>query len=459
MGADRAPRAYLLTYSAIPDDPRVRRVGDLLHANGWDVVGIGLSGSRSPAPAWPIRKVDLVHESAPAAPTGNAPETPRSMLGGVVRRSPLRPVINTAYAMARRPYHVALALGRRARHRMSLSVGTAEMIERNCFWPSYPFVRKMRDLALAEETPGLWLANDWLMLPVAAAAARAVGGSYIYDSHEFALEEYAQDANWRRNQRPVAAGIERRHIEGARLVTSVSPDITGELKRIYRLSAPTETIRNAPTYERHEFRPTGERIRVLYHGVVAPGRGLEESIDSVSLWRNEFDLTIRGPGSIDGYIEKLRERIRARGVEGRVAIVPSVPMTQLVSAATAFDVGLMALPGHSAHNRFALPNKIFEYMMAGLALCVSDLTSMRGVAETSKAGVLIADVTPLEIAAAINGLTRERVDAYKRAALAAAQTYNWETEGARLLAALARLARSTDPYAARKQAAGASSTV
>jgi glycosyltransferase involved in cell wall biosynthesis len=134
-------------------------------------------------------------------------------------------------------------------------------------------------------------------------------------------------------------------------------------------------------------------------------------------------------------------------------------MTQLVSAATAFDVGLMALPGHSAHNRFALPNKIFEYMMAGLALCVSDLTSMRGVAETSKAGVLIADVTPLEIAAAINGLTRERVDAYKRAALAAAQTYNWETEGARLLAALARLARSTDPYAARKQAAGASSTV
>ena len=51
-------------------------------------------------------------------------------------------------------------------------------------------------------------------------------------------------------------------------------------------------------------------------------------------------------------------------------------MTALVREASAYDVGLFALPGNSRHNEFALPNKFFEYVMAGLALCVSDLPEM-----------------------------------------------------------------------------------
>ena len=45
-------RVGLLCVSAIPDDPRVRRQGDLLTGAGWEVVAIGLPGARSTQPDW-----------------------------------------------------------------------------------------------------------------------------------------------------------------------------------------------------------------------------------------------------------------------------------------------------------------------------------------------------------------------------------------------------------------------
>jgi glycosyltransferase involved in cell wall biosynthesis len=467
--APKRLRAYLLSYSAIADDPRVRRVGDLLHANGWEVVGIGLSGARSAPPAWPIRIVEI-EEPTPAKTSPNTAPTPdtsslrvhgrasRSLLGGLLRNSPLRPVINCGYAMVRaslrrmkallrkaitllRDPQIASRVWARGCQWFALTMRQPDAIERWKFWPTHPLIQKMLELAHAEERPGVWIANDWLMLPVAAAGASASAGVYVYDSHEFAIEEYAQNAEWRRNRRPIAAAIERKFIKDAKFVTSVSPDITAALCQLYQLRVATDTIRNAPAFQRQFFRATGERIRILYHGVVAPGRGLEESIDSVASWRDEFDLTIRGPESPAGYINQLRTRIRERGVGRRVEIVPPVPMTQLVSAAAPFDIGLMALPGHSAHNRFALPNKIFEYMMAGLALCVSDLTSMRAVVAETGAGLTIAEVTPQAIARAVNSFDRNKVDAYRRAALSAAERYSWNEEGARLLTALELVAR------------------
>ena len=56
-------------------------------------------------------------------------------------------------------------------------------------------------------------------------------------------------------------------------------------------------------------------------------------------------------------------------METRVRLAPPVPMTSLVQEAAGFDIGLFALPRSSRHNELALPNKFFEYIMAGLATC------------------------------------------------------------------------------------------
>ena len=69
-------------------------------------------------------------------------------------------------------------------------------------------------------------------------------------------------------------------------------------------------------------------------------------------------------------------------------------MTALVHEAAPFDVGFFALPGHSRHNEFALPNKFFEYVMAGLTLCATDLPEMARLIKEYDLGVTISAVEP-----------------------------------------------------------------
>lgn len=400
MTASRLSRTiYLLADTPIPDDPRVRRLGDLLHAAGWDVTGIGLAGWRSPTPAWRVL----------------APEQTRQFVRGE------RDLVGRTAKWAR------------------LLAGDDRDVEEHFLLRSMPYLRDIGAIATAQHKPGLWIANDWRLLPMAANAARNVGGRFVYDSHEFATEEYAERLSWRILQKPVAAAVEKRWIGNAAAVVSVSPGITDALRSRYGLTCPLDTVRNAPSYTPSAFRPTGDTIELLYHGLVIPGRGLEACIAAMSLLEPRFRLSIRGPIPFDGYREKL-EQISARArAQERVRLLPPVAMTDLVRDAAAFDVGLMALPGHSPHNRFALPNKIFEYMMAGLAICVSDLPAMTDIARSTGAGVTVPQLTPEAIARTLNSLTAEQIDAHKRAALKAAETYNWEREGGRFMALLETL--------------------
>jgi glycosyltransferase involved in cell wall biosynthesis len=186
---------------------------------------------------------------------------------------------------------------------------------------------------------------------------------------------------------------------------------------------------------------------VLYHGIVTPGRGLEATIDSVAAWRPQLELTIRGPG-VDHYLAVLRSRIAERGLTDRVILAPAVPMTALVHEAAAYDIGFFALPGSSRHNEFALPNKFFEYIMAGLALCVTNLPEMGRLIHMHELGVTFDSVDPAVIAGAINELDPSTIDRYKRNALLAAGELCWERESERLVKAYEALLDRAVPQAA-----------
>lgn len=448
-------KCRLLAWSPIADDPRVRRMGDALTAAGWDVTGVGLAGAKSAPPAWPIIStpeldVDtrstagqgalatLERTGVRAASAVLAPVEQLLQIAGSSYAAPLRDIRKRAITADRPLASFARSLSRQSKRRNEERGLSDDEKMRLRYWRLSPDLNAMKQIVEHLDGPALWVANDWWMLPIADAGQARSGGSIVYDSHELATEEYSEKPEWRRFQRPIVAAVETALISKARIVTSVSPGIRDHLKTQYDLRAPTMTLRNAPSYQETPFRPAGEKIRVLYHGLVRSGRGLETTIESVASWRSEFELTIRGP-SEPAYLDALKARVNELGLGSRVTFSDPVPMTELVARARDFDIGIMALPDLSLHTRYALPNKLFEYLMAGLALIVTDLPEMRTLVNTTGAGAVTPDATPAAIAGSINSITREKLDAMRRAALVAARQYNWEVESTPVLAAYADL--------------------
>jgi glycosyltransferase involved in cell wall biosynthesis len=451
------PRACIISFSPIADDPRVRRMGDALVDNGWDVVAIGLAGAKAAPPRWPVLEAkppkireprfavnfrwlaptERVLASALAIVLGPVEHLLKASKSGYAARvSDIRKRLQTT---ARPVTRLVAGLRRRAAHLIEILSASPEERPFLKYWRLSTQLGDMRNLAATINSPVVWIANDWWALPVAIAGLEKSGGALAYDSHELATEEYAERAEWVKFQKPITQAIEKRYIKRAEIVTSVSPGITDHLRTMYNLNVQTITLRNTPSYRQVPFRPTGEQIRVLYHGVVSPGRGLEEAIDSVAQWQPARSLHIRGPAALPGYADSLRQRAELAGVADRVTFHPPVPMLELVEAAIPFDVGLMALPAFSLHTEYALPNKLFEYMMAGLALAVSDLQEMNRLVKETGVGVLISEVTADAIANAVNALTPSNINIMRRAALEAAKEFNWEAEAPPVINAYADL--------------------
>lgn len=415
----RRSRIGILCLSAIADDPRVRRQGDLFAAAGWEVVAIGLSGARSSSPNWACFAIE-----------DNATARPRP---GLSLSLPAKYGWSVPPDLARRGTQLSRGISRLAEIARLIHDHTyADTI----YWRMNPVFDRVYRLARLQQVD-LWVANDWTTLPIARLLSAEQGVPYGYDTHELAVDEHAQNWLWRIGQRPIIAAIESAGIRAASFVTCVSDGIADRLTEIHGLETRPTVIRNMPMYSPQAFHPCGQTVKVLYHGAVFAGRGLEACIRSVALWRREFHLTIRGP-STPGYLQQLMAECLAAGVEERVTFDEPVPMTEMVARANGFDVGLFALPDHSLQNLYVLPNKFFEYTMAGLALCVSDLPEMTRLLRQYDLGTLIPAVTPEAIAAAINSLDRAGIDRFKHNALAAARELNWQAEGGELVALCAQ---------------------
>ena len=285
--------------------------------------------------------------------------------------------------------------------------------------------------------PELIIANDWATLPVAAVLKAETGAKIIYDSHEFATTEFADRALWRWLASRHVSEVERRAIASADAVMTVSPLIAAELARAYALPTVPTVIRNLPDAAPLAPRPTGPQVNVLFHGLLRPHRGLEPLIDSVAQWRPGLSLTLRGYGA-ETYVAALRTR--AAGAGGRIRFEPAVAPGEVVAAAGRSDIGFFALPDSSPQSRFALPNKVFEYIAAALAIVVTPLPEMKALLDDWGCAAYTGGGAG-EIAAVLNALTAADIDALKHASARAAQTLNWRSESQWLLSLVAAVAQ------------------
>ncbi|MGL4728502.1 MAG: glycosyltransferase [Bosea sp. (in: a-proteobacteria)] len=290
--------------------------------------------------------------------------------------------------------------------------------------------------------PRLIIANDWPALVVAAACKAKTGATIHYDTHEFATLEFDESAWWRVVYKPMVTQLEGACIGAADGISTVGPKLAQALQAHYTLPKLPAVVRNIPDrIALDESVETAWPLRILYHGQVLPDRGLEALIGSIPLWAHPHRLTIRGDGD-PGYIAGLKAKVQATGRADLVTFEKAVSPDEVMPlAARGADLGVHFTPLDTDQRHFSLPNKLFEYIGAGLAVAVSPGVDLRAVVEGHGVGIVSRDASAEAAADAINGLTRESVAAFKAAARQAAQVLCWGSEREVLRNALLPLMR------------------
>jgi len=224
------------------------------------------------------------------------------------------------------------------------------------------------------------VANDLPMLPVAAKLADACGAHLVYDSHELYSEQEFPAVERMRWQ-----AVERKFINRCNAVITVNESIADELQSRYGLSG-VHVILNAercsappiPSRYWHEtFGLPAEAMVLLFQGGLSANRNLDQMVLAMlGLPNPSVHLILLGDGELQTTLAKLVQRHQ---LTDRVHLHPAVPQDRLLSLTAAADAGIIPYQAICLNNLYCTPNKLFEFIAAGLPILASDLPEIRRI--------------------------------------------------------------------------------
>lgn len=274
--------------------------------------------------------------------------------------------------------------------------------------------------------------HDPELLPVGVALART-GASVVYDCHEDVPKQVLTKPYLGRTVARLVSWavdrVERWAVVRIAAVVAATPSIAWRFDGV----APVVVeVNNFPIID--EFAPRGdaeiERDTVVFVGKLSEIRGIAEVIEALPLTTTPVGLTLVGDFADPDFAEHCRgldgyDRVTEAGVLDRPAV------RRVLEGAVAGLVTFHPAPNHVD----AQPNKLFEYMAAGVPVIASDFPVWRSL--VGEAGVCVDPQDPRAIAAAIDEIVGdpERAAAMGRAgAQAVADRYDWASESAALCA-------------------------
>jgi glycosyltransferase involved in cell wall biosynthesis len=282
-------------------------------------------------------------------------------------------------------------------------------------------------------------AHDMTALPACYLAAVLRHKPLVFDAHELPVTD--PSITRRPLLRWVTTLLMRWMIPRCNSVITVSPPIAPEIQR--RFGGPAVTlVRNLPSYQavartdrlRHYLHLPPETRIALYQGGFQLNRALDSLVSAAPFLAPHTIIALLGWGPDQARLEAL---IQETGVGDRVKIVPRVPYEELLEWTASADIGLtLFLASWSVSIAMCLPNKLFEYMMAGLPVLTTPLEAIVEIVERYGVGRVAPSLEPAVIGAAINDLLDDHVALERmraNALRASQQDLHWAVESQRLI--------------------------
>jgi len=292
------------------------------------------------------------------------------------------------------------------------------------FWNS---IVAMRD------KPDIVHCNDLDTLLVGVLAKKHFGSRVVYDAHEY-FPHCDPNGGWL--DRAFFHALEKTLARKADSVITVNHQMADVIRSAYGL-ARVESVPNAePLMECELLGPSSHmralargRVSFLFQGRFSPGRGIEEVLEA---WRHVDPslavLFLRGPDNI-WRRDLVSQATRLGILNVSVYFLDSVGEDDLVSAAAEADVGLIPYKGEVAGYKYACPNKLSQYLHAGLMIVTNDLPYVREVIEEAEAGLHYSLGNPSTLVEIVHRIARDP-DLLRRSRINARryarEKFNWQ---------------------------------
>ena len=289
-------------------------------------------------------------------------------------------------------------------------------------------------------SPDLVHAQDIHLLSVAAKYVEIrmqQGGScaLIYDAHEYIRGLGSIDPR----RRDAYADLESEFIVRADSVITVSDSIAIRIQNDHASSAKPFLVLNAPSRTRIQVTESSPSVRkvcnlapevplVIYSGGIHISRGMDLLVASLEFMPDVHLAMTTNRQS--WYIEELKSKATAFGASNRLHFVPYVSPEEVVPYISTANIGISPLPADVVNYDLALPNKLFDYIQAGLPLVVSNCSEVSKLLERFPLGLTFDWQDPKALAGAVTSVLSqtEEILARYQDLKSELQEFTWEAQ-------------------------------
>jgi len=308
--------------------------------------------------------------------------------------------------------------------------------------------------ALLRERADVWHGHDLDMLPFVFIAAQLRGGKIVYDSHEL-WQGYGwpgRGGRWgllRRLLWQCWLKLERTLAKHCHLIITVNESCAREMARTLRVRLPL-VLRNCvdpaetagPAGSLREALELGHsELLVVYTGKLQKGRGLEELIKAWTGLPAGRHLAIIGRGPLE---EGLRNLARSAGLKN-VYFLPPVKALELAGFIHGASLGVVLIEDIDQSKHYSLPNKLLEYIAAGVPVLASQLPEIRRLVDEYQVGAFADPGDSDSIRESLNELLGnvEKLHSLRMNTLKARMSLTWRKEAGLLISEYSKITKDS----------------
>ncbi|NFR87444.1 MULTISPECIES: glycosyltransferase [unclassified Clostridium] len=253
------------------------------------------------------------------------------------------------------------------------------------------------------------LANDISMVPLAVKLAKKRNIKIVADMHEYAPRQFEDIDEWRVLFKEFNYYLCKKYLPICDKVITVSQGISKEYKKQFNVES--SIITNAPEYTDLNIKKTTDKIRMVYHGCSNRSRNLYTLLEIVKSLDDRYSLDLYLIKDNDQeYFDKLVEEIK---ITPRCHIKEPMQPEEIVKYLHEYDIGIYLLEPKNFNQKYALPNKFFEFAQARLAIAIGPSCEMKKYINKFNCGVISEDFNPKTLAQKLNELTEKEIDNLK----------------------------------------------